>query len=171
MDFSIRGVREEDAASITELLRPIIRAGTYTIMEQASVDDQIDFIRGFPKRGVFNVAVCNASQKVLGLQDVRPMSTRSNVFKHVGEISTFVSLGSHRKGIGRSLSNATFQAAKELGFLKISAAIRADNPGAVSFYLSQGFRPIGTAQKHAFVGGKYIDEILMEKLVDENYRF
>jgi len=165
MDFSIRRVREEDAQSITKLLQPIIRAGTYTVMEWTSIDDQIDFIRGFPKRGVFNVAVCNHRQRVLGLQDVRPISIDSNVFKHVGEISTFVAIGSHRKGIGRSLSQATFQAAKELGFLKISATIRADNLGAISFYLSQGFRPIGTAQKHAFVAGKYIDEILMEKFI------
>ena len=167
MEFSIRTAREEDAASIVELLNPIIQAGTYTILdEQLSVDDQIDFIRGFPKRGVFNVAVCNDTQKVLGIQDVAPISTVSNVFKHVGEISTFVSLGSHRKGIGRSLSQATFQAAKERGFLKINATIRADNPQAVSFYLSQGFRIIGTAQKHALVRGKYIDEILAERFID-----
>jgi L-amino acid N-acyltransferase YncA len=117
---------------------------------------------------VFNVAVCNDSQKVLGLQDVQPISTSVNAFKHVGEISTFVLLASHRKGIGQNLSHATFQAAKEQGFIKLSATIRADNPQAVSFYLSQGFRVIGTAQKHAFVRGKYIDEILMEKFIDQD---
>ncbi len=169
MEFSIRAAREEDAASIVELLNPIIQAGTYTIMnEQLSVDDQIDFIRGFPKRGVFNVAVCNDSQKVLGLQDVQPISTGVNAFKHVGEISTFVSLASHRNGIGRSLSHATFKGAKEQGFLKISATIRADNPQAVSFYQSQGFSVIGIAKKHAFVRGNYIDEILMEKFIDQD---
>ncbi len=50
MGFSIRMVREKDAESIIELLNPIIQEGKYTIMdEQLSVDDQIDFIRGFPK--------------------------------------------------------------------------------------------------------------------------
>lgn len=167
MEFSIRTAREEDAGSIVELLNPLIQQGTYTVMdERLSVEDQIDFIRGFPKRGVFNVAVCNDSQKVLGLQDVQPMPTGSSVFKHVGEISTFVSLAAHRKGIGQSLSEATFQAAKELEFTKILATIRADNPQAVPFYLSQGFRVIGTARKHAFVRGKYVDEILAEKLID-----
>ncbi len=167
MEFSIRMAREEDAESIVELLNPIIQAGTYTIMdEQLLVDDQIDFMRGFPKRGVFNVAVCNDSQKVLGLQDVQPISPGVNAFRHVGEISKFVSLASHRNGIGRSLSHATFIGAKAQGFLKLSATIRADNPQAVLFYQSLGFKVIGTARKHAFVGGKYIDEILMEKFVD-----
>ena len=58
MEFSIRTVREEDAESIVELLNPIIQAGKYTIMvEQLSVQDQIAWIRGVSKRGVFNVAV------------------------------------------------------------------------------------------------------------------
>lgn len=167
MEFLIRRIREEDAKSIVALLNPIIQAGTYTIMDEPlSVDDQIEFIRAFPKRGVFHVAVCKEGQKVLGLQDVQPISTGVNALKHVGEISTFVSLASHREGIGRSLTQATFQAAKEQGFLKIMAAIRADNPQAIAFYLSQGFRVIGTAQKHAFVGGRYVDEILAEKFVD-----
>ena len=167
MEISIRTAREEDAGSIVAILNPIIEAGKYTVMdEQLSVADQIDFIRGFPECGIYNVAVCNDSERVLGIQDVQPISTGLSAFKHVGEISTFVSLGSHRKGIGRSLSHATFLVARERGYLKIGAAIRADNPQAVSFYVSQGFRVIGTARKHAFVRGEYIDQVLMERLLD-----
>jgi L-amino acid N-acyltransferase YncA len=165
--FSIRPVIEEDAESIIEVLNPIIQAGHYTIMDEpASVDDQIDFIRGFPERGIFNVAVCDDSRKVIGLQDVAPRSGGSRAFNHIGEISTFVALGSHRNGIGRSLSEMTFREARERGFLKLCATIRADNPQAVSFYLSQGFRIVGTAKKHALVKGNYIDEIFAEKLID-----
>lgn len=167
MGFSIRTVSEADAASIVELMNPIIQAGKYTIMnELLSVEDQIDFIRGFTERGVYNVAVCNDCGRALGIQDVQPISTGVNALNHVGEISTFVLLASHRQGIGRRLSHATFRAAKEQGFKKICATVRADNPHAVDFYLSQGFRVVGTAQKHAFVHGRYIDEMLMERLID-----
>ena len=166
MEFSIRRVREEDAASIVELLNPIIQAGVYTIMDEpVSLDDQVGFIREFPERGVYHAAVGNDGQTILGIQDVVPISTAVHALKHVGEISTFVRLGSHRNGIGRSLSHATFQAAREQGFLKIRATIRADNPGAIAFYLSQGFQVIGTAQKHAYVGGVYLDEILIERYI------
>jgi L-amino acid N-acyltransferase YncA len=167
MEFSVRPVREDAAASIVGLLNPLIRAGKYTVMDEpVSVDEQIDFIRGFPERGVFNVAVGDAGQRLLGLQDVVPVSPGSGAFGHVGVISTFVSLGSHGRGIGRTLSEATFRAAKELGFVKISATIRADNPRAVSFYLRQGFRIVGTAQRHALIGGEYVDEVLAEKFLD-----
>lgn len=165
MGFILRPVREEDAASIVEVLNPIIRSGTYTVMDEIfSVADQLDFIRSFPARGIYHIAMDNENQKALGIQDVMPIPT-SEVFKHVGEISTFVALDSQKMGIGKSLSQATFQAAKEKGFLKLRASVRADNPQAVSFYQSQGFEIIGTAKKHAFLHGAYIDEVLLEKLL------
>jgi L-amino acid N-acyltransferase YncA len=168
MQFSIRTAREDDAESIVELLNPIIRAGTYTIMaEQLSVDDQIDYIGGFPERGVYNVAVCDDSRRVLGIQDVRPASTEE-ALKHVGEISTFVALALRRNGIGRGLSRATFEAAKGRGFRKLMATIRADNPHAVSFYRRQGFTVIGMARSHALVRGTYVDEILTERWLDSD---
>ncbi len=167
MELTIRTVREEDAESIVELLNPIIREGMYTVISQEfSIEDQIGFIRGFPDRGVFNVAVCSDTQRVIGFQDVQPMFNDIDAFKHVGEISTFISLNSHRKGVGKALSQVTFQEMKDRGYKKIMAMIRADNPGALDFYASQGFEVIGKAKKHAFINGKYIDEVLTEKFLD-----
>jgi len=165
MEISIRAVTEDDAASIIELLNPIIEAGTFTIIVGPfSVEDQIDFIRNFPQRGIYHIAIDNESQKILGIQDVMPLST-SNVFKHVGDISTFVALDSHKQGIGQRLCQATFIVAKEQGFLKLRAMVRGDNPYALSFYQSQGFEVIGVAKKHAFLHGKYVDEVLFEKFI------
>lgn len=164
VEYSVRPARLEDAESIVELLNPIIEEGTYTIMdERLSAGDQIEFMRAFPERGVYHVAVHNDDQCVLGLQDVQPVSVTARALEHVGEISTFVALSSLRKGIGRSLSQATFRAAKERGFTKLMASIRADNPVGIAFYLSQGFNVIGTARKHAFLRDKYIDEVFMER--------
>jgi L-amino acid N-acyltransferase YncA len=164
---TIRQVVEEDAQEIVDLLNPIIQAGIYTTMDEPlSVAEQVEFIRGFPLRGVFHAAVCDESGAILGIQDLVPLAAESRVFAHVGVISTFVSLSAHGQGIGHSLSQATFQAAQALGFTKISATIRADNPRAVAFYLGQGFRIIGAAHKHALVHGRYIDEILAERFLD-----
>lgn len=166
MEFYIRQASEADAASMAALLNPIIRAGTLTILDQpVTVAEQRAFIRGYPERGIFHVAIERGSGEVVGLQDVAPLGGGA-AFAHVGEIATFVSLAALRQGIGRALSRATFQAAGAQGFLKLSATIRADNPRAVAFYLSQGFRLIGTAQRHARVGGRFVDEILAEKFLE-----
>jgi L-amino acid N-acyltransferase YncA len=167
MDFFIRVVREEDTNSIVDLLNAIIEDGRYTVMDgPLTVDGQINFIRRFPKRGVFYVATGDDDQRILGLQSVEPWSTSARAFEHVGDISTFVALDWQGKGIGRKLSQATFEEARKRGFLKIMATVRADNPQAVSFYGSQGFKIVGTAHKHAFVRGRYIDEIFMEKIIE-----
>lgn len=165
MELIIRRVREEDAASIIGLLNPIIATGTYTAMDEPfSLADQVDFIRSFPQNGVYHIAL-DAEQKVLGIQDVMPIST-SNIFRHVGEISTFTALGSHRQGVGQSLCQATFKATKTQGFLKLRATVRGDNPYALAFYQSQGFEQIGIAKKHAYLRSKYVNEVLLEKFLE-----
>ena len=166
MEITIRRVTLEDAPAIVELLNPIIQAGTYSVMEQTfTVEDQIEFIHSFPEGGLYHLATANDSRQVLGIQDVIPISPGSQVFGHVGEISTFVALGAQGQGIGRCLSQATFRAAQALDFRKLMATIRADNPGALAFYRRQGFETIGVARQHAYLGGCYVDEVLMEKLL------
>jgi L-amino acid N-acyltransferase YncA len=161
----IRPVRAEDAGSIIGLLNPIIQAGIYTAMDEVfSTADQMDFIRNFPQRGVYHIAIDSGTQKILGIQDVMPLSA-SKVFRHIGEISTFVALDSQRQGVGQSLCQATFKVVKALGFLKLRATVRGDNPYALAFYQNQGFELIGIAKAHAFLHGKYIDEVLLEKFI------
>lgn len=164
MDFTIREAREDDAPSMVELLNAIIDAGGYTIMEgPVTVEEQIAYIRSFPARGLFNVAVAS-DKRVIGMQSVERTS-ETKALRHVGEISTFVALDLRGKGIGRSLSKGTSGAAKERGFTKVMASIRADNPSAIAFYQGQGFRIIGIAERHAFVDGRYVDEVVAERLL------
>jgi L-amino acid N-acyltransferase YncA len=166
MEITIRHVKESDAAAIVALLNPIITAGVYTAMtETFSAADQLDFIRNFPQRGIYHIALGGDHQNALGIQDVMPIST-SKVFRHVGEISTFVALDAHRHGVGQSLCRATFRVAKERGYLKLRATVRGDNLQALAFYQSRGFELIGIARKHAWLYGSYVDEVLLEKFLE-----
>lgn len=165
---TIREARIEDAAEMVALLNPIIEDGRFTIMQETfDENQQIAWLRDFPARGVFFVAAARAN-RLLGMQSVEPIaSTSPATFAHVGDISTFVAQSAHRTGVGRALSRATIKAAWEAGFLKLMANVRADNPGAVAFYRSVGFREIGTARKHARVRGAWIDEVMLELLPGE----
>lgn len=167
MKISIRNAREADAASIVALLNPIIQTGQCSVMDEpVSVQEQIEFLRGFPARGVFLVAVVE-NETVVGIQDVQPIST-AHALRRAGEISTFVALDFQGRGVGKQLCQATFRAARARGFLKLRATVRADNPRALAFYAAQGFERIGIARKHALVRGTFIDEVLTEKFLDED---
>jgi ribosomal protein S18 acetylase RimI-like enzyme len=63
------------------------------------------------------------------------------------------------------LFNTTFELARSKGYEKLFAYVRDDNKDALSIYLKQGFEVIGIAKKYAKIRGKYIDEVLIEKLL------
>lgn len=156
MDYLIRSACEDDAESMIELLNAIIRDGRFTAMDQIiSFQEQRAFIRTFPERGVFNVAVLN-NGKIIGLQDVLPFPSERDEQHPAGAISTFVEGDRHRMGIGRSLCEATFAMVKEKGFGKIIATIRADNPAAIAFYTRFGFHRVAAGERAAVVLEKVV---------------
>jgi len=166
MELIIRAVQKEDSQGIINILNPIIEEGLFTILDTTfSLEEEKQFIQNFPARGVFNVALEAQSSNVVGFQNVEPFATYTHAFDHVGIIGTFVDSRYRRQGIASQLFASTFQNAKTKGYEKLFAYVRDDNENALATYLKQGFEVIGTAKKHAKIGGKYIDEILIEKLL------
>jgi RimJ/RimL family protein N-acetyltransferase len=145
---------------------PLIESGAYTAVDRTiTIAEKSNFISSFPKKGVFHVAERDPGNLIVGFQNVEPFATYTGAFAHVGVIGTFVDSSAHRAGIGRLLFEATRLAAKEKGFEKFFAFVRADNPGALSFYKRIGFEVIGIAKRHAKINGRYIDEVMIERSI------
>jgi L-amino acid N-acyltransferase YncA len=165
--IKIREARVEDAEDMIGILNPIIAARIYTALDTTfSIEEQRAFIENFPRRGIFHVAVDSTSNRVVGLQDVEPFGPFTHAFDHVGVIGTFVNLNRRRGGIATKLFAATFEAATRKGYEKLFTYVRADNDAALQTYLQQGFRVLGRAERHAKIDGSYIDEIMIEKLLE-----
>jgi L-amino acid N-acyltransferase YncA len=163
MDLLIRKARPEDAEAIVGILNPIINSGAYTVLDTPlSVEFEREYITSFPDRGVFCVAERRQDHAILGLQSIEPFATYTHAFDHVGVIGTFVDLSHRRQGIGTHLSETTFEAAWREGYEKLFTYVRADNLASLAFHLKLGFRIIGTAQRQARIGTRYIDEIIIE---------
>ncbi|MBD1847703.1 GNAT family N-acetyltransferase [Cyanobacteria bacterium FACHB-63] len=166
MDLFVREVQLEDAEAIINILNPIIKTRAYTVLTTPfSIQDEQAFILDFPQQGVFHVAVCRDEQRIVGFQNIEPFATYTPAFKHVGMIGTFVDLTYRRQGIGKTLFQATFDAARSKGYEKLFAYVRADNPAALAAYLNQGFYEIGVARRHAKIDKMYVDEILIERFL------
>jgi RimJ/RimL family protein N-acetyltransferase len=82
-------------------------------------------------------------------------------------MGTYVALDQRRQGVARALFGATTEAARRKGYEKIFTFVRADNPAALAAYRAQGFQVVGTAQRHAKIDGRYVDEVLIEKILDQ----
>ncbi len=161
--FVTREVRPADAEEIVALINPIIEAGCYTtFVTSFTVPDEQAFIRNFPARGSF-LGVFDAQTGLRGFQVVTPVASYTSALDHVGEIGTYVSLGHQRLGIAGHLYRATYERAKAKGFEKLLAWVRADNEAGLRSYTRYGFEEVGVAKRHAKIGERYLDEVILER--------
>jgi L-amino acid N-acyltransferase YncA len=169
MDLLVRDARPDDAEAIVGILNPIIEAGVYTAFDTAfTAEFEREYILKFPWRGIFHVAVRRHDRKLVGFQSMEPFATYTHAFDHVGVLGTYVDLEYRRQGIGRCLFGTTFEVARAKGYEKIFTFVRADNLAALATYLHHGFHIVGTARRQAKVKGKYVDELIIEKLLEQS---
>ncbi|MBI2822708.1 MAG: GNAT family N-acetyltransferase [Acidobacteria bacterium] len=166
MDLLIRDAKPDDAAGIVSVFNPIIEARSFTLFDTPfTVEAERSYIEELAPRDIFHVAVRASDSVVVGFQSMASFGTYTHAFDHVGVIGTYVDLGSRRQGIAKCLFPATFEAARRKGYEKIFTYIRADNPVALATYQKQGFRIIGKAERHAKMHGRYVDVIVVERLL------
>lgn len=167
MSLAVRNVRPEDAEAIVDILNPIISEGNLSVLDTPlSTEDEREYIERFPTRGVFLVAE-NREGTIVGFQSVEPFATYTHAFDHVGTIGTFVGLTYRRKGVGTVLAKATFAASKATGFEKLFTYILVTNDASLAFHQRLGFTVVGTARRQALLGGRYVDEVLIERFLDD----
>jgi L-amino acid N-acyltransferase YncA len=161
-----RPARPHDAEAIVAILNPIVEAGTFTVFDAPfTAEAERAYLAAFPARGVFQVAVRESDGRVVGFQSMEPFAGYTRAFDHIGVMGTYVAQDSRRQGVAARLFEATYVAALAKGYEKIFTYVRADNDAALRVYLRQGFRIVGTARRHARLEGRYIDEIVIEKML------
>ncbi len=168
MNLIVREAVPEDADDIVRILTPIIEAGAFTAFDTPfSVEEERNYIRNHPPRGIFLVAAREPDGQILGFQSMEPFASYTHAFDHVGVLGTYVAETSRRQGVAKRLFEAMFQAARHKDYEKIFTFVRADNPAALSTYRHHGFEIVGTARRQAKIKGRYVDETIIEKLLTE----
>jgi L-amino acid N-acyltransferase YncA len=168
MDLLVRDVVPTDAAAIIGILNPIIETRANTVFDTPfTVEAEHDYILKFPTRGIWKVAADRADGRVVGFQVLEPFGPYTRAFDHVGTLGTYVDREQRRRGIAKALFAATFEAARQKGYEKIFTFVRADNPVALETYQAHGFGVIGRARRHTKIDGRYVDEILIERIFDD----
>jgi len=72
------------------------------------------------------------------------------------------------KGYGsEAIRLASDYAFRELNLHSLTAGVYEDNRGSCAAFLRAGFREVGRYQKRRILQGKYVDEIILEKVRDE----
>ena len=163
---TIRPGSLDDADWMATVLNSVVREGGLTILDRTlTAAQQRTFLRQLPPRARQTLA--QIGNVVAGFQFVEPYAQYTGAKDHVGTVGSYVIAPLRGRGLGAAMSRATFAAARELGFSKLVITVRADNPGAQAFYGALGFKPCGRLTRQAFVGGRWVDELLYELFLDD----
>jgi len=95
-----------------------------------------------------------------------PSRMESNA--HVAELAIAVDPEFQGHGIGRRLVAAACAEAKAQGKRKLSLRVMSTNEKAIAFYERLGFRVQGRLVEEFCIGGRYVDDILMYKMLRDD---
>ncbi len=161
MTPKIRTATVGDAAAIEGILAPIVAHGGLTALRAEDVEAAVTSkIASYAESGSFLVA---ETDRIIGFQYLSPYPGKS---AHVADIATFADINQRQSGIGRALFVETRKIALSRNFHKITARIRADNADGLPYYERMGFRRVGVYERHTLIDDKYVDQVLMELILD-----
>jgi dephospho-CoA kinase len=162
----IRRAALVDCEGTAAVLNSIVREGGRTITGRTFTPAQERaFFRALPKRAFLNIVLLG--RVIVGFQSVEPYATFTHTMDHVASVGTHILAAVRGRGLGQALSAVTWAEARAAGFSKLVIAVREDNPQAQAFYTGLGFQPCGRLTRQAFVDGRYVDEMLYERFLEE----
>ena len=86
----------------------------------------------------------------------------------IGEFSIYLDRGARGRGLGRLLLEALIGEAARLGYWKLLSRIFPSNTASLALCRACGFRVVGTYEKHGRLDGRWLDVVIVERLIPEN---
>lgn len=99
-----------------------------------------------------------------GLSSYRPR----DCYAGIGEFSVYLAADARGRGIGRQLLNALIDVARQRGYWKLLSRIFLFNTASRALCRSVGFREVGIYEKHGQLEGRWLDVVIVERLIPEN---
>ncbi|HEV8310270.1 MAG TPA: GNAT family N-acetyltransferase, partial [Methylomirabilota bacterium] len=87
-------------------------------------------------------------------------------YDHVADFSLYVDRTCRGRGIGRRLLEALIARARTLGYHKLVLSAFPWNEAGTTVYRRAGFRTVGIYREQGLLDGRWVDTIIMEKILD-----
>ena len=127
-----------------------------------TADERRAWLEGRTSRHPVLVAARGAA--IVGWASLNPFNPRP-CYDHVADFSIYVERGQRGTGIGRRLLDSLIEAARGLGYHKLVLAAFPSNAAGCALYARCGFRTVGIYREQGMLDGKWVDVILMERLL------
>jgi len=162
----IRRARPEDAAAIAEIYTQGIleRIATFE-SEPRTPEMMLAWLAEHDER--HPVLVAERAGRVLGWASISSYRPRA-CYAGVGEFSIYLHRDARGQGIGKVLLDALIDEARRLGYWKLLSRVFPFNTASRRLCAALGFREVGVYEKHAKLDGRWLDVVIVERLIPEN---
>jgi len=110
------------------------------------------------------VIVAKLDDRIAGWASLNPFNSRT-AYDHVADFSVYVERSWRGKGIGRRLLEQLVELARTIGYHKMVLAAIADNAAGLALYTRAGFSRVGVYREQGQLDGRWVDVVIMEKLL------
>lgn len=163
MHLTIRPARREDASALLAIYAPYITDSTVsfelTVPTEAEFAARIEQIsQSYP------YLVCEADGEIAGYAYAAPFAERA-AYQHSADLSLYIAPNYKRRGIGRMLYDALFEALRRQGVHMVYAVITGENEDSLRMHTALGFSEVGHIHQAGYKFNRWIDVIWMEKML------
>ena len=162
----IRTAIADDAAAIAEIYNQGIedRVATYETRLRSAGDQQA-WLRAIAGR--YPAVVAQIDGEIIGWAGAGPYRDRE-CYRGIGEFSMYVRREWRRQGVGDLLLAGLIREAERLGLWKLLSRIFPFNEASRALCRKHGFREVGVYEKHARLDGRWLDVVIVERLITTN---
>lgn len=163
----LRTPRWEDLDDLLKLINSLVQEKANIVRDQkVSRDDEIDWLAGALSRlereeEIYLVAEVDG--RVVANSE---LSRKTGGYgQHVGGIGIAIEKRFRDVGVGTEMMKALIEEARAIGLKVLTLTAFANNKRAIHVYKKLGFEETGKIPERFFKGGKYIDELVMTKIL------
>ena len=131
-------------------------------VEPHTLDEQLEWFCRHDSR--HPVVVAEAAGGVIGWASLNQFSARP-AYRYVADLSVYVDRDWRGKRIGTLLLRTIEARARGCGYHKIVLSAFPFNQAGMRLYEKFGFRTVGVYREQGLIDGRWVDTIIMEKLL------
>ncbi|HEV8640664.1 MAG TPA: arsinothricin resistance N-acetyltransferase ArsN1 family A [Methylomirabilota bacterium] len=110
------------------------------------------------------IVVENERDEVVGWGSLNAFNSRE-AYRFVADFSVYVERSYRGKGVGSALLCRLIELGREHGFHKLVLSAFPTNAGGMALYEKFGFRTVGVYKEQGMLDGRWVDTVVMEKLL------
>jgi len=161
---TIRDAGPGDAAAICRIYNQGIQDRVATLeTEERTPEERRAWLEARGPR--HPVLVVEAEDEVAAWGSLNSFNPR-RAYDHVADFSLYVDRAWRGRGVGRRLLDALIARARALGYHKLVLSAFPWNEAGMTVYRRAGFREIGIYREQGLLDGRWVDTIVMEKILE-----